>query len=37
MVEQLATKKSRSKEEVTKDLEEVEDFSLSDVEGIGNI
>ena len=37
MVEQLAVKKNRTKEEVTKDLEEVEDFSLVDVEGIGNI
>ena len=31
MVEQLAVKKNRTKEEVTKDLEEVEDFSLVDV------
>ena len=33
----MATKKTRTKEEITKDLEEVEDFSLADVEGIGNI
>ena len=33
----MATKKTRTKEEVTKDLEEVEDFTLADVEGIGNI
>lgn len=33
----MATKKTRTKEEITQDLEEVEDFTLADVEGIGNI
>ena len=33
----MATKKTRTKEEITQDLEEVEEFTLADVEGIGNI